>query len=136
MTPAEALAVQVTAAEVRAVTVVVEASPQIVCAHLLTQRALELAGKRLLTREIRGTYDGDLRRLHEKIPVTAPMLDRLLSGAWDWVPEIAVLVALDPVCLRAELADYVGSLLTTGQRHELRYLAAVVGRARVVRGAA
>jgi hypothetical protein len=113
------------------------ASPEIVCAHLLTNRALELAGKRLLTREIRGTYDGDLRRLHEQMKVTPAMLDRLLSGAWDWVEEIACLVDLDGACLRAELADYVGSLLTSGQRHEVAYLTAVVSKTRIrARGAA
>jgi hypothetical protein len=113
------------------------ASPEIVCAHLLTNRALELAGKRLLTREIRGTYDGDLRRLHEQMKVTPAMLDRLLSGAWDWVEEIACLVDLDGPCLRTELADYVGSLLTSGQRHEVAYLTAVVSKPRTrARGAA
>jgi hypothetical protein len=113
------------------------ASPEIVCAHLLTNRALELAGKRLLTREIRGTYDGDLRRLHEQMKVTPAMLDRLLSGAWDWVEEIACLVDLDGPCLRTELADYVGSLLTSGQRHEVAYLTAVVSKTRTrARGAA
>jgi hypothetical protein len=113
------------------------ATPQIVCAHLLTNRALELAGKRLLTREIRGTYAGDLRRLHEQMTVTAPMLDRLLSGAWDWVEEIAVLVGLDPGALRAELADYVGQLLTSGQQHDVRYLAVVIRQTEDrVRGAA
>jgi hypothetical protein len=87
------------------------ASPEIVCAHLLTNRALELAGKRLLTREIR--------------------------GAWDWVEEIACLVDLDGPCLRTELADYVGSLLTSGQRHEVAYLTAVVSKTRTrARGAA
>jgi hypothetical protein len=113
------------------------ASPEIVCAHLLTNRALELAGKRLLTREIRGTYDGDLRRLHEQMKVTPAMLDRLLSGAWDWVEEIACLVDLDGPCLRTELADYVGSLLTSGHRHEVAYLTAVVSKTRTrARGAA
>jgi hypothetical protein len=113
------------------------ATPEIVCAHLLTNRALELAGKRLLTREIRGTYQGDLRQLHLQMKVTPGMLDRLLSGAWDWVDEIAVLVRMDPVALRAELSDYVGSLLTSGQRHEVRYLQAVVRKAQGrVRGAA
>jgi hypothetical protein len=102
------------------------ATAEIVCAHLLTNRALELAGKRLLTREIRGTYDGDLRRLHLQMKVTASQLDRLLAGAWDWVPEIAGLVGLDPVMLRAQLQDYVGSLLTSGQPHDVRYLAQVV----------
>jgi hypothetical protein len=106
------------------------ASAEIVCAHLLTNRALELAGKRLLTREIRGTYDGDLRRLHEQMQVTPGMLDRLLAGAWDWIEEIAALVGLNPLALRCELTDYVGSLLTTGQRHDVRYLAAVVQKAR------
>jgi hypothetical protein len=104
------------------------ATPQIVCAHLLTQRALELAGKRLLTREIRGTYDGDVRCLYEQMRVSTSQLDKLLAGAWDWVEEIAGLVDLEPAALRRELADYVGSLLTSGTPHEVRYLTAVVQR--------
>jgi hypothetical protein len=66
-----------------------------------------------------------------------PMLDRLLSGAWDWVEEIAVLVGLDPGALRSELADYVGQLLTSGQQHDVRYLAVVIRQTENrVRGAA
>ena len=107
-------------------------SEEIVCAHLLTQRALELAGKRLLTRAVRGTYTGDLRQLHQHVPVDASQLPRLLAGAFDWMddPSLAGMVQLDPVRFRRELESYVGGLLTSGTAHDVRYLTAVVTRAR------
>lgn len=104
---------------------------EVVAAHLLTQRALELAGKRLLTRERRGQFASvDVRRLHERVRVNPEQLPRLLVGAFDWCDELAGLIAIDPARFRAELAEYVGGLLTTGTRHEVRYLPAVVRKAR------
>lgn len=100
-------------------------------AHLLTQRALELAGKRLLTRERRGQYAAvDVRSLHERVRVNASDLPRLLVGAFDWCEELAGLIAVDPAAFRAELTDYVGGLLTTGTRHEITYLTTVVAKVR------
>jgi len=109
-----------------------QASEEIVCAHLLTQRALELAGKRLLTRAVRGTYSGDLRELHQFVPVAADQLPRLLAGAFDWMedPSLAGMIQLDPVRFRQELESYVGGLLTSGTVHDVRYLPQVVQRAR------
>lgn len=102
-----------------------------VAAHLLIQRALELAGKRLLTREHRGQYGAvDVRRLHERIRVVPEQLPKLLLGAFDWCEELAGLIGVDPARLRVELTEYVGGLLTTGTRHEVRYLATVVSKAR------
>jgi len=109
-----------------------QAQEEIVCAHLLTQRALELAGKRLLTRGVRGTYSGDLRQLHQHVPVSADQLPRLLAGAFDWMEEepLTGMVHLDPVSFRRELESYVGGLLTSGTAHDVRYLPQVVQRAR------
>lgn len=111
------------------------ASTEIITAHLLTQRALELAGKRMLTRERRGQYgDTDVKTLHQHLPVASADLPRLLAGAFDWVDDLAGMVHLDAARFRAELTEYVGGLLTTGTGHDVRYLAAVVRKAR--RGAA
>lgn len=101
----------------------------LVAAHLLVQRALELAGKRLLTRERRGSYSGDVRRLHEQVKVSVLQLPRLLTGAFDWCDELEGMVTVDPVRFRAELADYVGGLLLAGQPHSTAYLPAVVAKA-------
>lgn len=106
------------------------AEAELVAAHLLVQRALELAGKRLLTRERRGTYSGDVRRLHEHVTVDPVQLPRLLHGAFDWCEELTGMVALDPPRFRAELAEYVGGLLLAGQPHSPRYLPAVITKAR------
>lgn len=103
---------------------------EVLAAHLLIQRALELAGKRLLTRERRGSYSGDVRQLYRVVTVAPAQLERLLAGAFDWCDELGGLIALDPARLRHELTDYVGGLLTTGTQHEVRYLTAVLSKAR------
>lgn len=112
-------------------TVITVLDPETLAAHLLTQRALELAGKRLLTRERRGQYASvDVRRLHERVRVVPEQIPRLLVGAFDWCDELTGLIAVDPARLRLELTEYVGGLLTTGTRHEIRYLPTVVSKAR------
>lgn len=88
-------------------------------AHLAVLRALEFAGKRLITRARRG----ELLPLpawtrHVNLAVEPADLDRLLDGIWDMVA--AALPAhpgLVPV-----LDRYVRDLLLAGQAHELRYL--------------
>lgn len=103
----------------------------VLAAHLLVQRALELAGKRLLNRSLRGTYRGDLRRLHEHVRVAEEQLPRLLAGALDWADEAAEWVGVDPASFRDELTGYVGGLLTGGRPHTAGALPGVL--ARVVR---
>jgi hypothetical protein len=100
----------------------------ILATHLLVQRALELAGKRLLNRTLRGTYRGDLRALHTHVRVNAEQLPRLLAGALDWADEAADWVGLDPTSFRAELTSYVARLLTTGRPHTAAALPAVLAR--------
>lgn len=102
---------------------------QVLAAHLLTVRALELAGKRLLTRERRGSYSGDVRQLYRVVTVAPAQLPRLLAGAFDWCDELRGLLPLDTDRLRRELTEYVGGLLTTGTPHDVRYLTAVVTKA-------
>jgi hypothetical protein len=105
----------------------------LVAAHLLVLRALELAGKRNRNqnRALRGQYAGiDFRTAHEHIRIHPDQLPKLLAGAFDWCEEVAGLVALDPGRLRAELTEYVGGLLLSGQPHSTAYLSAVVRKAR------
>lgn len=101
---------------------------EVLAAHLLVQRALELSGKRLLNRHLRGTYAGDLRCLHEVVPVRADQLPRLLAGALDWADEAAVWVGCEPASFRDELTGYVGGLLLAGRPHTVAQLDAVLSR--------
>lgn len=99
----------------------------VLAAHLLVQRALDLAGKRLLTRTLRARYgDVDPRTRHRHIPVTADQLPRLLAGALDWADETAAWVGHDPEAFRAVLVDYVSRLLLDGRLHTLDALAGVL----------
>ncbi|MBT2226270.1 hypothetical protein [Nonomuraea sp. NEAU-A123] len=92
-------------------------------AELAVQRALELAGKRLLTRHYRATRP-DLNHtpattLHVHIPAAEHELDRLLAGAWD--PVLAVVP--NARALVDRLDEYVRDLLRTSTAHEAQYLA-------------
>jgi hypothetical protein len=103
-------------------------------AHVGVLRALEVAGKRLITkdRHHRGRYQDvppHLRHVRkhapgvpDNIPIGVPVrdedLDRLLRGVWDLLAE-AIPGRPDVVTV----ADtYVRQLLVTGEPHQLRYL--------------
>jgi hypothetical protein len=92
-------------------------------AELAVQRALELAGKRLLTRHWRANKPelnhAPPATLHVHIPAAEHDLDRLLAGAWD--PLLAVVPDADR--LAARLDEYVRDLLRTSTPHEAQYLA-------------
>jgi hypothetical protein len=129
MTPRQE-AVLVAANEIREIAPQL-ASREIVCAHLLTQRALDIAGKRMMTRGMKAELkDIDPRRRHEHVEIRVDQLPYLLQNAFDWVEELALMVRLDPVRLRRELVEYVGSLIIHGQPHDVSYLTAVVKRAK------
>lgn len=98
----------------------------VLAAHLLCQRALELAGKRLLNRTLRGTYTGDLRDLHTHVDVTADQLPRLLAGAFDWAEEAAVLLGVDGTDFAAALTAHIGGLLLTGAPYRIGQLPTVL----------
>jgi hypothetical protein len=123
-------AVLVAANEVRKVAPKL-ASREVVVAHLLTQRALDIAGKRLMTRDQKASLkDIDPRHRHEHVNVEVDQLPYLLQSAFDWVEELATMVGLDHTLLRPQLVEYVGSLITNGQPHDVRYLVSVIQRAR------
>jgi hypothetical protein len=107
------------------------ASREVVCAHLLTQRALDIVGKRMMTRDMKESLkDIDPRVRHEHTRIQADQLPHLMQNAFDWVEELAVMVGLDPGLFRRELVEYVGSLVVSGQPHDVRYLVQVVQRSR------
>lgn len=98
-------------------------APLLYVADMAVHRALELAGKRLITRHIRATRP-DLNfvpphTLHVHISAGDGDLDRILSGVWstltDVVPDAGPLVDV--------LDAYVRDLIRTGTAHEARFLA-------------
>lgn len=97
-------------------------------------RALEVAGKRLLTRDRRARYQ-DVRPwlLHTQIRVDETDLDRLLEGAWsilaESLPPVMDAAAADRVMAAAN--EYVRDLLRSGQVHDLQWLAGALDRAEI-----
>lgn len=91
-------------------------------ADLAVHRALELAGKRLITRHIRASRP-DLNHvpahtLHTHIAASDADIDRIMTGVWSTltavVPNAGPLVDV--------LDGYVRDLIRTGTPHESRYL--------------
>ena len=92
-------------------------------AELAVRQALAHAGKRMLTRELRGRYrDVPHEELYQRVTVGPPDCDRLLAGAWDQ------LTAAVPGCpaLGPRLDVYVRALLCSGEEHDPRALSAVL----------
>jgi hypothetical protein len=93
--------------------------------HLAVIRALEVAGKRMLTRQHRGQLkDVPPHELHTHLPVDDTDLNRLTAGAWDTLHTALP----DHPGLVADLDEYVRSLLVAGQPHERRYLPPILSR--------
>lgn len=111
-------------------------------AHVGVLRALEVAGKRLITkdRHQRGDYQAvppHLRHVRRSapgapegvsgVPVREEDLDRLLRGVWELLAE--ALPGRDDVI--GVVDTYVRQLLVTGEPHQLRYLLWAFNRAGV-----
>ena len=99
------------------------AAPLLYVADMAVHRALELAGKRLITRHIRASRP-DLNHvpahtLHVYISAGEGDLERILTGVWsvlaDVVPDSQPLIEV--------LDAYVRDLIRTGTPHEPRFLA-------------
>lgn len=102
----------------------------------LVYRALERAGGRLRSaagRKLNGGAAGidcpDVARLYEQlVPVTRYAdLDKLMEGAWDRVPVVAVRLGMPADILALALDGYTRSLLVTGHRHDASRLADALG---------
>jgi len=108
-------AVTSSAAAEMAVTLALVAS-----SNLIVQRALEVAGGRLITRSQRFP-ETPKAEIHTKIRVTDPeKVTELLAGAWTYVPVLAA--QLDGQVDEAELTEclygYCSALLRTSQPHD------------------
>ncbi|WP_433379129.1 hypothetical protein [Streptosporangium sp. CA-115845] len=88
-------------------------------ANVAVMRALEVAGKRLLTRDRRSQYQHlPAWKLHTEIPAREDDLDRLLADAWTCLQQV--------LPHRGDLIgvvdEYVRDLLRSGLPHETRWL--------------
>lgn len=97
--------------------------------ELAVLRALEVAGKRLLTPQNRGRYrDTDAWQLHTRIRPSVADLDKLMDGAWDTLHALHA-----PRPLTATLDHYTRTLVATGKPHTMTgLLAALLGADRIV----
>lgn len=89
-------------------------------AKLMVLRALELAGGRLTTpAERRGRWaDVPRHELHTRVgPITPDKVDKVTSGAWTYLPEVASDLGVDADDLCRLLQGYVTELLTRGMGH-------------------
>jgi hypothetical protein len=99
-----------------------------VVANAVALRALEVAGKRLLTRNERDKVHGVApEALHTRIRVTGPdHTGKLLAGAWDHLSSLAFHLGMedaDVLALRNTLDGYCTQRLLTGQPHDAEALA-------------
>jgi len=96
-------------------------------ADVAVWRALEVAGKRLLTRDRRSRYQHiPPWLLHTQIRVDDSDLDRLLTGAWTCLRQALTAPmcgpTVDPDRLIATADEYVRALLRSGVPHEVHWL--------------
>lgn len=103
-----------------------------IAANGLVLRALEVAGKRLLTPTHRGVFaDTPPHLLHTKIKVgTERHAETLLAGAWDQMDYYFAGTGADARQLQPMLHVYAKGLLTKGIEHSQTLLAALLAEQR------
>lgn len=106
-------------------------STTLMVADVVVRRALELAGKRLLTNSTRGMWsDVPAYKLHTKSRVANDLhAATLLASAWDHIPEVFSGSGVDPKVIRDELDRYAKGLLTNSLEHNRTLLAAFLDAA-------
>ncbi len=106
-------------------------SPNLMAADAVVRRALELAGKRLLTNSTRGMWsDVPAYKLHTKVRVANDLhAATLLASAWDHIPEIFDGSGIDATVMRDELDRYAKGVLTSSLEHNKTLLAAFLDSA-------
>lgn len=103
----------------------------LIAADAVVRRALELAGKRLLTATTRGMWmDVPAYKLHTKSLVASnEHADRILKDAWEHVPGIFEGTDIEASLITRELDRYVKGLLMSGLEHNQTLLAAFLDSA-------
>jgi hypothetical protein len=94
-----------------------------VVANAVALRALEVAGKRLLTRNQRGTVVGvQPELLHTRLKVEGPEhAGKLLAGAWDHLTSLSMHMGIedaDVTALRNTLDGYCTQRLLSAKPHD------------------
>lgn len=106
----------------------------LVAADGVVRRALEVAGARLLTRSERGRWeDIPKRQLHTKIRVKDDeTVTRVLTGAWDDLPDAVHGLSVDEGELRDVLHNYCRGLLLQAIPHSREMLGLVLRHAGMI----
>lgn len=102
-------------------------SALLVASDVTARRALELAGKRMLTSSLRGMYaDLPAHKMHTKVKVSGEPahMERILAGAWDHVDEAFEGLGVQPARMRSLLDQYVKGLINANMEHNRSLLAA------------
>lgn len=100
-------------------------------AHLSVLRALEVGGKRLLTRANRDQHPMvKPEELYLHIPVAdRAHAERLLDGAWGPADQLADWCGLDPETVRTMLHEWCVNRMTKGLAHDLKEFIPYMNRA-------
>lgn len=103
-----------------------------IAANGLVVRALEIAGKRLLTATHRGQFpDAPPHTLHTKIRVASDRhAEVLLAGAWDHMSYYFLGTDVEPATIQPILHTYAKGLLTRSIEHNPTLLSAMLADAR------
>lgn len=107
-------------------------SAPVIAANGVVIRALEVAGKRLLTPTHRGVFsDTPAYNLHTKIRVASPQhAETLLAGAWDSADQYFAGTGVSTVRLQPVLHSYARGLLVKGIEHNITLLSAMLQETR------
>lgn len=106
-------------------------SATVVAANVMVWRALELAGKRMLTPTHRSMFpDTDVTKFHTLVKVAnEEHADKLLSGAWDRADQHLAYTGADTKKVVTLLDTYVKGLLVRSIEHNPSLLAAMLQEA-------
>lgn len=106
-------------------------SPVMVAANAMVLRALELAGKRMLTPTHRNMFpDTDVTKFHTKVRVaSAEHADKLLNDAWKFADRYLEGTGFNPATIVPVLDAYTKGLLVRSIEHHPSLLAAMLHEA-------
>jgi hypothetical protein len=97
--------------------------PVLAAANVVVRRALEIAGGRLLNRQMRGQFpDVPKFEIHTKIKVSAEQAHEALSGAFDHLVLDFAGLGVDTADIHQALHNYAAMLLVTSTPHDPAWL--------------
>lgn len=105
---------------------VLNSSPDAVlaAANVVVRRALEIAGGRLLSREMRGKFPDVAKfEIHTKLKVTPGQAEDALAGAFDHLVLDFAGLGVDTTKMASVLSLYCKGLMYSSQSHQTDYLA-------------